>query len=429
MFAQLRIEAPARRALSVPRRAVSTIGGAAFASVASGTRGDGRLVFKRRRLQVAEPGADLLEVTGGVAAGESVLVDAAELVTTAGEQVAVGDKQLASIGLQSIVMEAQDATDAVVLGGRLSFEDLHVAHVFSPVNGRVTRVVVRLGQQVRRGEPLAALESPDFAQAAADALKARADLVLADHERTRQRELYEAHGSARRDLEAAEATWLKARAELDRAEQRTQLLRGGAGGDVTQEYLLTSPIDGEVVARNISPGLEVQGQYSGAAAALELFTIGRTDRLQVLADAYEVDLPRLRAGDPITLQTPTYQGRAFKGVIEGVSGALDPQLRTAKVRCSVENPDRLLRAEMYAPVTIQVAGQKVLAVPRTALLRVGEATMVFVDRGAQDGKRVFERRQVVADEGRSGGMVAVSAGLSPGERVVSKGAVFLLGLL
>jgi cobalt-zinc-cadmium efflux system membrane fusion protein len=429
MYAQVSIASPPRRALAIPRRAVTAVGGQAFVSVVAGARDDGRRVLRRRLVHLVAGAGDHVEVRDGLTAGEVVLVEEAAAADPGAAEAQLTPGQVAASGIESAPLLEQDVPDAVTLGGRLAFDDLSVTHVFSPVSGRVTRVLAQPGQRVRRGEPLLAIQSPDVGQAVSDVVKAEADLTQAGHERTRQRELYEAHAGARRDLEAAEAAWQKAQAEVDRARQKSRLLRTGVIDQVTQEFLLASPIDGEVVARSVNPGAEIQGQYTGASAAAELFTIGRVDRLQVLADAYEVDLPRLHEGDPVAIQVAAYPGRTFRGTIEWVADVLDPQLRTARIRCVVENAGHLLRPEMYEAVTIQVAGKKLLAVPRAALLRVGEETIVFVDLGERGGRRVFQRRRVTADEGRSGGLVPVAGQVVPGERVVVKGAIFVLGML
>jgi cobalt-zinc-cadmium efflux system membrane fusion protein len=236
---------------------------------------------------------------------------------------------------------------------------------------------------------------------------------------------------AQKDLEGAEDNWKKAKAELDRAQQKTQLLKAGTVDAVTSEYVLRSPIEGEVIARNANPGLELQGQYSTGSNVVELFTIGDTDRLWVLGDVYEMDLPHITEGDQVTVNVGAYPDRTFKGVVDWVADVLDPQLHTAKVRCVIDNKEHLLKPEMYEAVSIAVPGKQVLAIPRDGLLRVEGETVVFVATGQArpDGSVVFKRRKVVANEEKTGSLVPITSGLKSGETVAVENAIFLLGML
>lgn len=430
MYGQVSIAATPLRVLAVPREAITHIGSTAFAYVDRGEAPDARRRMKRTMVHVVDHGGPLLEVKAGLVDGDRVAVERGPAQRPAeGGRVALSPVQAQMAALEVMAAQAQDVPDAVELGGRLTFDDLRVSHVFSPVAGRVTRVLAGPGQAVRRGEPLAAILSPDVGSALADLVKAQADAAQAGHELERQRELNEAHAGARRDLELAEATFRKAQAELERAREKSRLLGEGSVDQVTQEYLVRSPIDGQVVARSVNPGMEVQGQYAGASNPVELFTIGDARRLVVLADAYEVDLPRLRVGDDVSVRVGAYQDRPFQGRIEWISDVIDPQLRTVRVRCAIDNRAGLLKPEMYEPVRIEVPGRNLLAVPRDALLRVGDETVVFVELAAEDGKRVFERRRVTADEARAGGLVPVAGAVRPGDLVVTRGAIFVLGML
>ncbi|HET7826044.1 MAG TPA: efflux RND transporter periplasmic adaptor subunit, partial [Anaeromyxobacter sp.] len=430
MYAQVAVAKPPRRALALPRAAVVPVAGQSFVYVAAGAAPGGKRAFQRRLVRLGEAVDDLVEVVEGVAPGEDVIVEGPPSREAPPDQAYLSEEQVRRAGIRVAAAEEEDLPDAISLAGRLAFDDLRVTHVFSPVTGRVTRVLARPGQRVKKGAPLAAILSPDVGSAAADLTKAEADLTQAYHQHQRQQELYEAHAGARRDLEAAENAWKKAKAEADRARQKMQLLHAGTVDRASQELVLTSPIDGEIVARNLNPGMEVQGQYSGAQSAVELFTIGDTRRLWVLAEAYEVDLPRVREGDPVEVQIGAVPGRPFRGTIDWVSDVLDPQLRTAKVRCAIDNREGLLRPEMYEAVTVRVPGRKVIAVPRPAVLRVGDDRIVFVRKGATaDGRIAFERRTVSADEGRADGKVAVWSGLRAGDPVVVDGAILVLGAM
>jgi cobalt-zinc-cadmium efflux system membrane fusion protein len=114
--------------------------------------------------------------------------------------------------------------DAIVTNGRVAFDDTRVAHVFSPVNGRIAKMFAPLGAHVERGAALALLASPDVGQFSSDFVKAKADVATTRSEYERQKELFEAHAGARRDLETAENNSQKAEAELQRAQAKIQLL-------------------------------------------------------------------------------------------------------------------------------------------------------------------------------------------------------------
>ncbi|HVZ71972.1 MAG TPA: efflux RND transporter periplasmic adaptor subunit [Polyangia bacterium] len=434
MLATVSIVQSARRQLTIPHDALVRINETSFTFVAGGARPDGRLVFKRRVLRTGEEQSGLVPVLDGLAPGERVVNEGSLSREQPNDEVWPTDQQLHDAGITVAIAREQDVPNAVSIGGRLAFDDLRVSHVFSPVNGRVTKVLAELGQRVRKGTPLLALSSPDVGQFVADVVKAEASLTAAEHEYQRQKDLYAyaapVHAGTLKDLEAAEDAWRKARAEADRAREKARLLQAGSVDAVTQDYVLRSPIDGEVIARTASPGLEVQGQYTIGGNVAELFTIGAVDKLWLLGDVYEMDRPRVNEGDEVVLRLGGAD-KTFHGVVDWVSDVLDPVLHTARVRCVIDNPERLLRPEMYEAVKISVPAKDVLAVPRQAVLRLGSDTFVFVATGQKrpDGASVFKRRQVVVNDQIEGDVVPVLGGLRAGESVAVTHAVLLLGML
>lgn len=341
-------------------------------------------------------------------------------------EVWITPQQGEAAGLTTAKAAAHEVSGLIVTSGKIAFDDLRVSHVYSPVTGRVTSIDADVGSKVKRGQALATIDSPDVGIASADLAKAEADLGAAEHEFARDKALEEIGAVARKDYEVAEDNVRKARAELERARQKSRLLSaGGKGGVVGQGYVLRALIDGDVVGRGVNPGMEVQGQYSGGGA-VELFTIGDVDRVWVLADVFEMDLARIKAGARMSVKVVAYPGKVFEGTVDWVSGTLDPTTRTAKVRCSIPNPEHLLKPEMFATVTIASPGQSKLALPRNAVLHLGDQRVIFVELGPEPNGRIrFERRPVVVDEDEAGDFVPVVRGLSEGESVVVSGALLL----
>ncbi|HTB56853.1 MAG TPA: efflux RND transporter periplasmic adaptor subunit [Polyangia bacterium] len=435
MLATVAVREPPVRRLAVPQEAVVRANESAFVYVEVGTRPDGRTIFKQRAVRAGEEQDGRVPIFDGLARGERVVSQGAISAERSREEAWPSETQLRDAEITVAQTREQDVPNVVSVGGRLTFDDLRVSHIFSPVNGRVTKVLAEMGQHVTRGTPLLSISSPDVGQFVADVGKAQASLVAAEHEYQRQKDLYSfsapVHAGTLKDLEAAENSWRKAKAELDRARQKTQLLKAGSVDSVGQEYVLRSPIEGEVIARMANPGLEVQGQYAIGGNVAELFTIGATDKLWVLGDVFEMDRPHINEGDQVVLTVGAYPDRAFHGVVDWVSDVLDPVLHTAKVRCIVDNPEHLLKPEMYESLSISVPGKHVLAIPRQALLRLDDDTVVFLATGEHrpDGAAVFKKRRVTVNEVINGDLIPVLGGLQAGETVAVNHAVLLLGML
>jgi cobalt-zinc-cadmium efflux system membrane fusion protein len=330
-------------------------------------------------------------------------------------------------GLRLAVIRNQDVQDTLRVGGRVTFDDLRISHVFSPVTGRVVKLLAGPGDRLQKGAPLALISSPDVGSAWSDVVKARADVDASQREYQRQKELYEAHAGPLRDLESADSAYKKAKAEAERAESKARLLRTGSEHGA-EEYVLRAPIDGEVVARNANPGMEVQGQYGGGTA-VELFTIGELDQVLVMGDLHEQEMSAVKAGVDVEVRVVSAPDHVLPGKVDWVSPSLDPTTHTAKVRIRVANPDRLLKAEMYATVAIPLSLPPSVALPRSALLHLGDQTVVFVALGESPDRRLrFERRRVQVQEDVSGELYPVLGGLNAGETVVVDGALLLSGV-
>jgi membrane fusion protein, heavy metal efflux system len=335
--------------------------------------------------------------------------------------------QEAKVQIEPVAMHT--VGNEISASGKVAFDDRRVAHVFSPVTGRIRAILAEPGARVKKGAPLAIIESPEVGNASADLGKADADLVAAEHDLRRQKELYDAHAGSERDYESAQDNQGKAKAEMERSRQKARLFGGASSDAVTQGFTLRAPIDGEVIARNVNPGAEVQGQYGGGTA-VELFTIGELDQVWVFADIFEMDLARVRPGASVSLKAIAYPDEIFTGTVDWIAGALDPISRTTRIRCSIPNPHHQLKPEMYATVNVAVSGPSVAALPRTAVLRIADQTAVFVQNGAApDGRLKFVRRIVAINEDQGTDYLPIIRGVAPGDRIVTAGATLLSGML
>jgi cobalt-zinc-cadmium efflux system membrane fusion protein len=336
-------------------------------------------------------------------------------------------EQVKQMKIATSAVDLQDVDDTVLASGKVAYDDQKVIHVFSPVTGKVVKVLGQLGNHVNKGDPLVIIESPDIALATSDVGKARADLIAAEHDFQRMKDLLALHAASQKDFETAADNYRKAKAEMERAELKARLFK--QGDVVGQTYTLHSDMEGEIFMKSVSPGMEIAGQYSGSGAPVELFTIGEADKVWVLADVFELDIPRVKVGSKVVVNVVSWPDRGFEGKVDWISGALDPNTHATKVRCTFDNADRALKPEMFATVRVSVDVKKAIAIPRSSVLRLGEQTVVFLDRGDKDGKQRFERVPVTVDEGEGSKWLTVDHGLEKGDKIVTGGAILLSGML
>jgi cobalt-zinc-cadmium efflux system membrane fusion protein len=317
--------------------------------------------------------------------------------------------------LQIMPVEARPEPLVEPLNARIIYNDNVTARVFSPLAGRVTKIAVEPGQQVKMGDQLAALDSPDYAQAVADRLKAQADVLHKHQVFERSTLLYEAKGLARKELEAAEADWHQAEAEEARAKARMKNL---SASSLTAEgqFILRAPIAGTVTERQINVGSEVRTD-----ATAPLFVITDPTRLWVQVDLPEQQLNKVEIGRWMTIEVDAYPGESFRGRVAVIAGALDPVTRRIQVRCEVDDPSRRLKPEMFARAApIQSEAASLPRVPNSALFTQGLFSFLFVELSPGE----LQRRQVTLSS-RGSEFSYVKEGSQPGERVVTTGALLL----
>ena len=338
------------------------------------------------------------------------------------DEVWLSPQQMAKAAIRVAEAQAKPIAQAINVAGRIAFDDLHATHVFSPVTGRVTRVLAKPGDRVVKGAPLVAILSPDVGTAFSDTVKAQADLQASQLDYEREQRLLREDATSQRSFEAAQDAYRRATAEYERAKQRASLLRSGGAGSVTQEYILRSFINGEVIARSVSPGVEVAGQYSGGNA-IELFTVGDIKRVWVYADIQDVDAPKVHASDAVEIRVVAYPGRVFHGTIDLVASTVDPVLRTVRVRCSLANDGEELKPEMFATVSIVQPAQNVVAVPHDGVVAINEATYVYVESGMRPTAGSCSSAGWSPRATSATGSIPIVNGVAAGDRVVVEGSV------
>ncbi len=323
--------------------------------------------------------------------------------------------------LQIVTVEPTSITRTLRLTGTVAFNGFDTTPVITQVGGPVSRIVVTPGEQVRRGQPLMYVASPDYSQALANYIKTRDAYQLADKNYARSKDLLDHHAIAERDYEAAESTRTQAAADLGAAEESLKVLGithpdSVIGKPTRSEIPVLAPIAGEVVERLAAPGQVIQ------AGATQVFTISNMSSVWVLANVYQNQLPYVKVGDEATVTTDSYPGAQFLGKISYIAAALDPNTRTLQARIDVKNPKGELKKDMY--VNAMVKGgtiRNALMVPAAAVMHDAE-NQPFVYVVNQNNQ--FARRSVTVGDSSENSM-QLTSGITPGDRVVGDGSLFL----
>jgi len=329
-----------------------------------------------------------------------------------------GSPQLASLASEPTV---EGAAAAAALNGRLAWNEDKTVRIFTPLAGRVDRILVQPGEKVQQGQTLAVIASPDLGQAQADTRRAQGDYALAEQNLARVKELHQHGVAAAKDLNTAEAEYARAESELKRTLARLKLYGGGL--QVDQTYALKSPLTGVVVEKNINPGQELRPDQMGANMPAQ-FVITDPAYLWVMLDATEKDLLQLKPGKIIKIRLPVYPDATFEAKVTAVADFLDPTTRTIKVRATLDNSKRLLKSEMFVTAVVGNEVAKVLRAPLRAVFFQGGKYFVFVD----DGAGTYLRQEVKTGDAYDG-HVTILSGLQPGQKVVTEGALLLQQIL
>jgi cobalt-zinc-cadmium efflux system membrane fusion protein len=345
------------------------------------------------------------------------------------------ENQLKNLTIEPVA--ARDFTIDREVTGRVGFNENYLTPVFPAYSGRVIEALATKGEAVRQGQPLLVIESPDYVAAQTDLTNARADvdkatvnLKTAEVSVERARRLFAQDAISRKDLQNDESAHALALAELRRAlaalavAQSRMVVFGKTPSDIARlnatvdRYLtIAAPIAGTVVDRQVGPG-----QILKPDAPAPLFLISSLSMLWVHGDVFESDLPNIRLGAPAEVRVESYPKKVFPARVSFINPTVDTATRTVHVRCEVNNPDGLLKPDMFARMKIIAAAiQSVPVVPASAIVTRGDISFALVEEAP--GR--FRKRKVEIGHDVDGG-VMVKSGLKVGERIVTKGAVLLI---
>ena len=331
--------------------------------------------------------------------------------------IQVPDMNLITIDDKDVAKFQLAAADKIELAGELKATGAVVPDisrevpVISLANGRVVDIRARLDDNVKEGQLLMKVQSPDVTAAFDTYLKAANDEQLANKAYLRTQDLFKHGAVSQAALEQAEDTEKDAKADVTAAEEQLKTL--GVDKDHPSNVVdVYAPISGVIVAQNVTNAAAAGVGLSGSATA---FTIADLSRVWVVCDVYENDIPRLQPGQEAKIAINAYPDRPLSGRVNDIGPILDPSLRTAKVRIEVANPG-FLKLGMFATATFTSRTKETHAVvPADAVLHLHDRDWVFVPAGGSQFKRI----EVRAGRVLGGNRQEVLSGIVAGQQVVS----------
>ena len=329
--------------------------------------------------------------------------------------------------------ELKHLTEYLQVTGTVQPIDSRVANVRPLARGRLQQVAVRIGDRVAGAQTLAIMDNIEASELASQMATARAELqrlksqvAAVTRQTERSRRLVEIGAAPQKEYDFARAEQLALEENIRAQEStigglRTRLERFGVSNPQPGQMIattITAPFAGVVTKVEAAPGQVVDTQD-------ELFRVADLSRVWVQAEVYEKDLARVQVGQNAIVRVETYPGDDFTGRVTYISDVLDPQTRTARVRCEVPNPGIRLKVDMFAAVHVPTKFDRTaVSVPQAAIQQVEQSNFVFVRKSETE----FEARRVETGNTVSG-FVEIVSGLREGEPIVVEGAFHLKSIM
>jgi cobalt-zinc-cadmium efflux system membrane fusion protein len=309
--------------------------------------------------------------------------------------------------------------------GTIDFNENVLVQVFSQYSGKILKAFYNVGDDVKRGDVLFTLDSPDLLQAESTLLAAEGVLELQKKTLARLTALLKSGGAAQKDVDQSTSDEQTAEGNFKAAKDAVRIFGKTdeeielilSNRKVESTLKVPSPISGRIVTRNAAPGFLTQPGNPPPP-----FQVADVSTMWMIANVIETDAPSFKLGQEVEVTVPAYPDKVFKGHVTNLGSMLDPNSHRQLVRSEIDDPEHLLRGGMYASFVIRVGNAETsFAVPENGVVREGDGTMtvwVTTDR------RHFMKRTVTIGL-RQDGWVQILDGLRPGETVVTDGAVFL----
>lgn len=341
--------------------------------------------------------------------------------------VELNEKQMSTVKVDT-VREYEFPVERATIGS-IDFNEDMTLQVFTPYPGRILETFAKVGDDIKKGQMLFTIDSPDLLAASSTLIASAGVLELTTRALKRLSSLYEIKAVAQKDVEQATSDQQSAEGAHKAARDAVRIF-GKTDAEIDaivkerkadSRLVVKSPIDGRITARNAATGLFVQPGNVPAP-----YSVADTTTMWMLANVAESDVSTIHIGQEVKVSVMAYPSKTFAGHITTISSNVDPNTHRMLVRSEIDDPHHELRSGMFAQFAI-ITGTPIrsLAVPLDGVVREGDGTItVWV---TTDRKRFTQRTVKIGD--RKDGLRQIVEGLQPGELIATEGAIFLSNML
>ena len=340
----------------------------------------------------------------------AVLQSCKEEVKKADEKVkyVIPDSLLHSLSIDTV--QKCPLMNTIALTGMVDFDQDKQVNIFSLVSGIVKDIRVQIGDYVTKGQVLAVVKSSEMAGYSNNLVVAQTNVTATKKQLDAQNELYKSGLASIIDVTTAQANYDQAVSALDMAKKILKINSDNVNG----EYIIRSPINGFVVQKNITNNTTVRPDNT-----TNLFTISDLKDVWVQANVYEANIEKVHMGDPVEVKILSEPDRKFEGKVDKILNVLDPSSKVIKVRVTLQNPDYILKPQMYASVVVSNnEGTEALCVPSSALVYETSRYYVLIYKGK--GNADIRPVEVL---NKLGAKTYIRSGVVEGEQVISSMAL------
>jgi len=306
----------------------------------------------------------------------------------------------------------------LTLSGKVDFDEKGVFKIFPLVGGNVLDVKVELGDFVEKGQVLAIIKSGEIADYEKQLIDARANLQLTRKNLDVAQDMFKAGLTSERDLIAAQKDYQNAQADIQKIQEIFKIYNVSSNS----EYVVKAPAAGFIAEKHINRNTQIRSDDAG-----NIFTISSMKQIWVMANVYETDIAKIQGGQEVEVTTLSYPDKVFRGKIDKTMNIIDPETRVMKVRIRMENPDYLLKPEMFTTVRVKYGypdNQKMLTIPSQDIIFDNSRNFVVVYRKKCD----IEVREVEIFK-TSGSQTYIKGGLEEGEKLISQNQLLVYNAL